>query len=68
MMLLIFISSGIDQTEATELSDMYRPTKLGEMYMQLYEDEWLEALERLTGQGQTERQAIKTLEKTLMVN
>ena len=31
----------------SDLSDSHRPTRLGEMYSQLFDDEWSEALEAL---------------------
>ena len=52
----------------TDLSDGFRPTKLGEMYMQLYDDEWTEAFDGLEVQGQCDIEAIGILEKVLMVN
>jgi len=52
----------------TDLSDGFRPTKLGEMYMQLYDDEWTEAFDGLEVQGQGDIEAIGILEKVLMVN
>ena len=32
-----------------DLSDKHRPTKVGEMFGQLYDDEWAEAFEALKG-------------------
>lgn len=50
-----------------DLSDPNRPTKLGEIYSQLYDNEWTDALESLTQSGYEESEAIATLLDTLLV-
>lgn len=44
-----------------DLNDPNRPTKLAEMFLQLYDNEWTDALEILTKDEVPERQAIETL-------
>lgn len=51
-----------------DLSDMNRPTKLGEMYSELYDNEWTDAYEGLLKSGKEETQAIEILKRTLLVN
>lgn len=44
-----------------DLSDRNRPTKLGEKFEQLYDNEWSEAFEYLKGIPMDEDQILKTL-------
>lgn len=45
-----------------DLSDANRPTKLGEMFGELYDNQWTDAFESLTsGDRRTEREAVTTL-------
>ncbi|XP_062569644.1 uncharacterized protein LOC134231683 [Saccostrea cucullata] len=44
-----------------DLSTEIRPTKIGENFKQLYDNEWTEAFEELTEQGKTEEECIETL-------
>ncbi|XP_052792335.1 uncharacterized protein LOC128226486 [Mya arenaria] len=48
-----------------DLSDHNRPTKLGEMYSELYDNEWTDAFDGLIRAGYDEFDTIKTLELTL---
>lgn len=57
-----------DNAAIADLSDKHRPTKLAEMYGELYDDEWTNAYEALTGNGYTEMEAIETLRETLIVS
>lgn len=50
-----------------DLSDQNRPTKLGEMYSELYANEYTDAFEGLTAAGYEELEAIETLRLTLLV-
>jgi len=52
----------------TDLSDGFRPTQLGDMYIQLYDNEWTDAFEELVDHKQSDRKAIRTLETILLVN
>ncbi|XP_052277961.1 uncharacterized protein LOC127876660 isoform X5 [Dreissena polymorpha] len=54
-----------DNPNITDLSDKNRPTKLGEMYTELYDNEWTDAYEALTQSGYRDREAIETLFETL---
>ncbi|XP_052797143.1 uncharacterized protein LOC128229321 [Mya arenaria] len=55
-----------DNPNIADLSDRNRPTKLGEMYSELYDNEWTDAFEGLTkGGGYKDEEAIKALRKTL---
>ncbi|XP_060589200.1 uncharacterized protein LOC132744494 isoform X1 [Ruditapes philippinarum] len=49
-----------------DLSDPNRPTKIGEMYSEVYDNEWTDAFEALTNAGYDEREAIDTLRLTLL--
>ncbi|XP_045205557.2 uncharacterized protein LOC123557875 [Mercenaria mercenaria] len=49
-----------------DLSDPNRPTKLGEIYSEIYDNEWTDALEGLLDAGYEEVEAIMTLRLTLM--
>lgn len=51
-----------------DLSDKNRPTKLAEMYSELYDNEWTNAYELLTKDGETEENACSILVKTLCVS
>lgn len=44
-----------------DLSDVYRPTRIAEMFSQLYDNEWTDAFEQLIQMNVTERQAIQKL-------
>ena len=57
-----------DNPAITDLSDTNRPTKLGEMYSELYDNEWTNAFDGLTNAGHTEKDAIDTLYLTLLVD
>jgi hypothetical protein len=49
------------------LSDPNRPTKLGEVYSELYDNQWTDAFEALKKAGHEEQFAIETLALTLQV-
>ena len=51
----------------TDLSDANRPTKLGELYSELYDNEWTDGIEGLTKAGKTELEAINILRDTFSV-
>lgn len=51
-----------------DLSDENRPTKLAEMYSELYDNEWTNAYELFTEDGETEENACSILVKTLCVS
>ena len=51
-----------------DLSDPNRPTKIGEMYSEVYDNEWTDAFEALFNAGYTEIEAVETLRLTLLVN
>lgn len=50
-----------------DLSDPNRPTKLGEMYSEMYDNEWTDAFEELEKGGYSEEESIETLRLTLLV-
>ncbi|KAL4228438.1 Mitochondria-eating protein [Mactra antiquata] len=52
--------------DITDLSDQNRPTKLGEMYGELYDNQWTDAYEALTEAGHSENETLETLKLTLM--
>ncbi|XP_052277956.1 uncharacterized protein LOC127876659 isoform X2 [Dreissena polymorpha] len=54
-----------DNPNISDLSDKNRPTKLGEMYSELYDNEWTDAIEGLQEAGQDEKEAVHTLCLTL---
>ncbi|XP_045205550.2 uncharacterized protein LOC123557873 [Mercenaria mercenaria] len=55
-----------DNPAIADLSDPNRPTKLGEIYSEIYDNEWTDALEGLLDAGYEEVEAIMTLKLTLM--
>ncbi|XP_052277966.1 uncharacterized protein LOC127876661 isoform X1 [Dreissena polymorpha] len=55
----------LDNPNISDLSDKNRPTKLGEMYSELYDNEWTDAIEGLQEAGQDEKEAVHTLCFTL---
>ncbi|XP_052796044.1 uncharacterized protein LOC128228650 isoform X2 [Mya arenaria] len=56
----------LDNPNITDLSESNRPTKLGEMYSELYDNEWTDAFESMTEDGgYKDGEAIKALRKTL---
>jgi len=57
-----------DNPNITDLSDKNRPTKLGEMFNELYDNEWSNAFEGLLKSGYTDEEGIETLYLTLTVN
>jgi len=57
-----------DNPNVVNLSDKNRPSKLGEMYSELYDDQWTNAYEALTTNGDySELEALETLKLTLEV-
>ena len=56
-----------DNPNVTDLSDPNRPTKLGEMISELYDNEWTDAFEGLQRNGRTDRGSIRILLETFMV-
>ena len=50
-----------------DLADPHRPTKLGEMFSELYDNEWTDAFEALQAAGKDDRRSIQILFKTFMV-
>lgn len=50
----------------SDLSDPYRPTKLSEMFSELYDNQWTDAMEILEADRQ-EKRAVETLLNILMV-
>lgn len=50
-----------------DLNDQNRPTKLAEMYGELYDNEWTNAFEALTQNGYSDIESIDTLRTTLLV-
>jgi len=56
-----------DNPNITDLSDKNRPTKLGEVFSELYDNEWTNAFEGLSAAGYDEEEAIETLFLTLTV-
>ncbi|XP_045205556.2 uncharacterized protein LOC123557874 isoform X2 [Mercenaria mercenaria] len=49
-----------------DLSDPNRPTKIGEMYSEMYDNEWTDAFEALSNAGYSDQDAIETLRLTLL--
>ncbi|KAH3834009.1 uncharacterized protein LOC127878115 isoform X2 [Dreissena polymorpha] len=56
-----------DNTNIADLSDKNRPTKLGELYTELYDNEWTDAYVALTQSEYNETEPIATLFETLKV-
>ena len=56
-----------DNPNITDLSDSNRPTKIGESYSELYDNEWTVALEAIVGRGHSERDAVRMLHDVLVV-
>lgn len=54
-----------DNPDLTDLSDPYRPTKLVELFKQVYDDDWSHAFEDLERTRLPERKIIGILEKIL---
>lgn len=50
-----------------DLSTEIRPTKIGENFMQIYDNEWTDAFEELAQNGQDDKKCIDTLLKILKV-
>lgn len=50
----------------TDLSDKYRPQKIGEHFSELYDNEWTEAVHQLTG-DRDEEMAIQMIRDVLKV-
>lgn len=57
----------MDNPNVADLSDMNRPTKLGELYSELYDNEWTDAYVSLTKSDYDEKEAIDILRETLFV-
>lgn len=57
-----------DNPAIADLSDSHRPTKLGEMYSELYDNEWTDAFEALTHSGYSDFETTETLKITLIVS
>ncbi|XP_053389830.1 uncharacterized protein LOC128552789 isoform X2 [Mercenaria mercenaria] len=55
-----------NNTAITDLSDPNRPTKLGEFYSEIYDNEWTDAFEALVSGDYDEITAIETLRLTLL--
>ncbi|XP_053400219.1 uncharacterized protein LOC128557204 [Mercenaria mercenaria] len=55
-----------DNPAIADLSDPNRPTKIGEMYSEIYDNEWTDAFEALRDSGYQEEDVIETLRLTLM--
>ncbi|KAL3879301.1 hypothetical protein ACJMK2_031602 [Sinanodonta woodiana] len=55
-----------ENTNITDLSDPNRPIKLSETYSEIYDNEWTDAFEELTGRGLTDILAIKKLRDMLL--
>lgn len=49
-----------------DLADPHRPTKLGEMFSELYDNEWTDAFEVLQAAGKGERRSIQILFESFM--
>ena len=52
-----------DNPAITDLSDKNRPTKIADMFTELYENEWSNAFEHLTKQRKKEPEVIHILAK-----
>lgn len=55
-----------DNPNVSDLSDPNRPTKLGEMISELYDNEWTDAFEGLQQNGRNDRGSIRILLETFM--
>ncbi|XP_052797151.1 uncharacterized protein LOC128229324 isoform X2 [Mya arenaria] len=55
-----------DNPNIADLSDPCRPTRLGEQYSEIYDNEWTNAFEGLLDCGYSQSEAIDTLKDTLM--
>ncbi|XP_053400220.1 uncharacterized protein LOC128545988 [Mercenaria mercenaria] len=55
-----------DNPSITDLSDRNRPIKIGEMYSEIYDNEWTDAFEALNNAGYSDQDAIETLRLTLL--
>ncbi|XP_060575829.1 uncharacterized protein LOC132733245 isoform X1 [Ruditapes philippinarum] len=55
-----------DDPAITDLSDTNHPTKVGEVYRELHDNEWTDALQGLTGAGHDDEEATATLYLTLL--
>ncbi|KAL3879334.1 hypothetical protein ACJMK2_031634 [Sinanodonta woodiana] len=55
-----------ENTNITDLSDPNRPIMLSETYSEIYDNEWTDAFEELTGRGLTDILAIKKLRDMLL--
>ena len=53
---------------STDLSDMYRPIKLSEMFSEVYDDNWTDAVEELSSQGIEEKTVVILLRNMVMVS
>jgi hypothetical protein len=56
-----------NNTAITDLSDGNRPTKLGVLYSELYDNEWTDAYDALLKAGYNDDEAITILNLTLKV-
>lgn len=52
----------------TDLSDKYRPMKLSEMFNEMYDDDWTDAVEELSSQGIEEKTVVILLRNMVMVS
>lgn len=52
----------------TDLSDRYRPMKLSEMFNEMYDDDWTDAVEELSSQGIEEKTVVILLRNMVMVS
>lgn len=53
--------------DIADLSDQYRPTKLAEIFSQIYDNEWTDAYEMLEKKPMKEEEIIAFLLKVVMV-
>ena len=56
-----------DNPNIADLSDRNRPTKIGERFGELYDNEWSEAYEDLKGMGKEENEIIVMLHRIVEV-
>lgn len=52
----------------TDLSDRYRPMKLSEMFSEVYDDNWTDAVEELSSEGIEEKTVVILLRDLVMVS